>query len=363
MNITFLIGNGFDRNLGLATTYAEFVKEYKKTPAETKVLQDFREYIKENEELWSAAEVALGLYTEQFAVGQAAAFSECHADICEELAKYLKKEQAKISYDYFVEDIQKAFSRINSVLQPFPTQEQAVLNGIYTNRRNEGIVFQFICFNYTETLDRCVEIAKKNPDTIGSHKYNNQPVKHSVGQLLHVHGTVDKEMVFGVNDDTQIARNEIFDCDDGDLYKSLLIKQRANASYLENTDAKAAKILSDSHVIYVYGMSIGATDKLWWERICNWLHASKERHVIIQKYKMPSKGVFPVKYQLAEREARREITQYCNFDNDAKREIESRIHITDDNIFGEIADIGKYDLIEEFEAATSEELEKLLESV
>ena len=53
MNITFLIGNGFDRNLGLATTYAEFVKEYKKTATNSKVLKDFREYIKENEELRS----------------------------------------------------------------------------------------------------------------------------------------------------------------------------------------------------------------------------------------------------------------------------------------------------------------------
>ena len=29
MNITFLIGNGFDRNLGLNTTYSDFTKHYK----------------------------------------------------------------------------------------------------------------------------------------------------------------------------------------------------------------------------------------------------------------------------------------------------------------------------------------------
>ena len=28
MNITFLIGNGFDLNLGLATAYSDFVKYY-----------------------------------------------------------------------------------------------------------------------------------------------------------------------------------------------------------------------------------------------------------------------------------------------------------------------------------------------
>ena len=66
MNITFLIGNGFDRNLGLETTYSDFVKEYKKTNGSTETLKEFRAYIKDNEELWSTAEVALGEYTGQF---------------------------------------------------------------------------------------------------------------------------------------------------------------------------------------------------------------------------------------------------------------------------------------------------------
>lgn len=44
MNITFMIGNGFDRNLGLATTYAEFVKEYKNLKPETKTIQDFSSF-------------------------------------------------------------------------------------------------------------------------------------------------------------------------------------------------------------------------------------------------------------------------------------------------------------------------------
>lgn len=34
MNITFLIGNGFDLNLGLATACSDFVKFYKETDAE-----------------------------------------------------------------------------------------------------------------------------------------------------------------------------------------------------------------------------------------------------------------------------------------------------------------------------------------
>lgn len=91
MNITFLIGNGFDRNLGLKTTYSDFVGVYKKTDAKTQNLKDFREYINDNEDLWSAAEVEMGSNTANFEEGYGAAFYECHKDFCEMLAAYLKK--------------------------------------------------------------------------------------------------------------------------------------------------------------------------------------------------------------------------------------------------------------------------------
>ena len=83
MNITFLIGNGFDRNLGLATAYSDFIKEYKKVEGTTETLQKFNKHIKENEEMWSVAEIALGKFTEEFEMGDAEKFSECHADLCE----------------------------------------------------------------------------------------------------------------------------------------------------------------------------------------------------------------------------------------------------------------------------------------
>ena len=44
MNITFLIGNGFDLNLGLATAYSDFVKYYKETDAEV-VSRIFRKLV------------------------------------------------------------------------------------------------------------------------------------------------------------------------------------------------------------------------------------------------------------------------------------------------------------------------------
>lgn len=341
MNITFLIGNGFDRNLGLDTAYSDFVQDYKKATPKTIVLKNFHSYIKDNEELWSSAEIAMGKYTAELENGAANTFSECYTDFCEQLAQYLKKQMKRIDYKNSKESILKAFSNLNKIIQSFPTQEREVLNTLYKNRSSEPIAFNFICYNYTDTLDQCISLVKKEPNILGTHRYSNRALEHFIGQICHVHGTVDNEMVFGVNDDSQISKLDVFDCEDGDLYKNILIKIQANASYLENTDAKAAQLIQNSQLIYIYGMSIGETDKLWWDRICTWLSSSSERHLIIQKYDMPVKTVIQLPYQLAERKAKRDIIRFSSLDDNKKNSIESRIHITGDNIFSDIKEIAK----------------------
>ena len=341
MNITFLIGNGFDRNLGLDTTYSDFVRHYKKISPKTENLKKFYAYINDNEDLWSNAEIAMGKYTNEIETGKAEAFSECHTDFCEQLAQYLKGQMERMDYDDSKESIINAFSNLNKIIQSFPTQERETLNALYKNRNGEQITFNFICYNYTDTLDQCISLLKNEPNSLGSHKYGVQVLNHSIGQLCHVHGTVDNEMVFGVNDDSQISKLDIFDCEDGDLYKNMLIKIQANASYLQNTDAKALQLIQNSHLIYIYGMSIGETDKLWWDRICTWLSASSERHLIVQKYDMPVKTVIQLPYQLAERRARRDIIKHSSLEENKKKSIESRIHITGENIFDNIKNIAK----------------------
>ena len=120
MNITFLIGNGFDLNLGLATAYSDFVKYYKETDAEKNVLIKFRQDISDNEAHWSAAEIEMGRYTGTFKTGQGEAFSECHTDFCKHLAAYLKQQQDRIDYDYIAKQIEQAFANINALAKPYP---------------------------------------------------------------------------------------------------------------------------------------------------------------------------------------------------------------------------------------------------
>ena len=350
MNITFFIGNGFDLNLGLNTTYSDFAKYYIKTEAKNENLQRFRANIETNNKFWSSAELAMGKYTEEFVPGAGAQFSECQEDFCEQLSIYLKQQEKRIDYEYISQNILDAFSQLDKIVSIFPAQRQEILRKIYQKHIAENIKFNFINYNYTYTLDKCVAQAKKLQPILGTHTYGAVTYHHLLGVVRHVHGTVDSQMVFGVNDETQIASSQIFECEYGDIYKGAFIKVQANQSYQENTDVKVKDMLDSSQLVCIYGMSIGATDKLWWERICKWLSSNSERHLIIFKHGMSPKGVLQTQYSIEERKCKKEITQYAQLNNAQKEEIENRIHVTNNNIFEKIENAAdKTSILEELE--------------
>ena len=162
MNVTFLIGNGFDINLGLDTRYSDFVKVYKNMPAKQEVIKEFRKNISENSELWADAEIALGEYTNNFKAGEGALFSDCKEDFCVELSRYLKNQELRIDYDISKEAIQKAFLNLNKITNSFPAVERDFLNRTYQSHLSEPVKFNFINFNYTKTLDMCIKTIMKD---------------------------------------------------------------------------------------------------------------------------------------------------------------------------------------------------------
>ena len=72
MNILYLIGNGFDLNLGLKTSYKDFINYYKALKMEYKKnsILKFISYIEDKkiagDPNWSDIEIQMGLYTEEF---------------------------------------------------------------------------------------------------------------------------------------------------------------------------------------------------------------------------------------------------------------------------------------------------------
>lgn len=336
LNITFLIGNGFDLNLGLDTLYSDFVNHYKNLETDDEDLRKFRKHINENEELWSNAEWELGQYTNELGKGEASIFTKCQSDFCVNLAEYLEKQEGRLDWSSCSSAISAVFSKIERLTQPFVTKEKDIIEDAYKKRRNEERCYRFINFNYTRTLDDCIDIVKDDPNVLKSHSYGNSICEHKITEVVHVHGTVEKDMVFAVNDESQVAKIDVFDCTYGEICKNLLIKRKANSSYGEYADEKARRLIESSHIIYVYGMSFGDTDKLWWERVCTWLSQDTTRHLIVHKFYMPQRSVFPGNYQIAEQEYKDFITAKSTLDEKGQRKIQQQIHITNYNIFSNI---------------------------
>ena len=159
---------------------------------------------------------------------------------------------------------------------------------------------------------------------------------------MHVHGYTTKNMVFGVNDDSQIADKTIFD-GYGEEYIEQLIKIKSNKMYEENTDEKAHQLLRNSDVIYVYGMSIGETDKLWWERICQVMKEKQYLQLILHKHDAIERSLTGRKYTTYIKEERQKFVSFSDYSDEVKDEIMSRIYIDTSNIFIELKDLVKKD--------------------
>ena len=97
MNITFLIGNGFDIALNLKTSYSNFYDWYCKQPSDIPHISEFRKDIDDDvnskisaaEKTWADFELGIGKYTSKFTKEEVEQYLECIDDAQEQLRIYL----------------------------------------------------------------------------------------------------------------------------------------------------------------------------------------------------------------------------------------------------------------------------------
>lgn len=358
MNVTFLIGNGFDLNLGLKTQYNDFLKYYTHEERKKSVLiEDFCKNILQEKALWSSAEVAFGEYTASFdGISKTVEdYCDCHEDFCNNLAKYLNKEQSYVNLinpDYGSTFI----SAISNLTKGFRDTPVASINDA-VDMFGGGIKYNFLTFNYTNTLDLLHKQAKDSP-AIGKRLHKNNYFQNSIGALVHVHGYVDRDMVLGVNDISQITNAALFENEDEE-YLNQIIKRQTNQANEQNTDAIARDILMASDVIYVYGMAIGETDAIWWERICDVLNQKFNSILIVHAFDAPPDSLIRRNYRMFEKKRKNDILKYADGNDQEKNRLSQKVFITGANIFSEFTNLAKeHDTVHDL--ITNERLDVLL---
>ncbi len=267
MRITFLIGNGFDLSVGLASRYSDYFPVYEKEVKEKdKLFQHFSDEINSNIRDWSDFELELGKYTKHFDA-DADSYGKLIAQIDDFLNGfiiYLKRESEKLTFEN-KETIATAIrkSLLTFYSKDFLQDKSAdKLKKVFFEHSSYQNVYDFINFNYTEIFDKCINLMGS---VIGQHAYkSDRPSKDLCGQIVHVHGTLENYPLVGVNDKSQIVNTDLANDDN---FTKLVIKPSSNTALKLNRESEAISMIKSSTVICTYGMSLGQTDKKWWALI------------------------------------------------------------------------------------------------
>ena len=115
----------------------------------------------------------------------------------------------------------------------------------------------------------CVQILGESLKNEGNRK---------VGNICHIHGYIDKNMIIGVDNEDQIENPEL--SQDIDVINEI-VKPKQNQESRTNYENDAISLINNSSIICVYGMSIGETDKKWWNIISKWLLGDTNRALVI----------------------------------------------------------------------------------
>lgn len=284
MNITFLIGNGFDIGLKLETQYEKFYPKYCKFDLDDNDnISDFKYLLSDWQDLddedengykkivdWADFERAFGKHAKNFTLKDKRDYLERFEHFVMEFNKHLESEEAKIDYSnkkLIAEKMGKAVTTYFHIRTGDKNRIQTLYNRIAGQR-----VYNFISFNYTKTLDTCVRIFDESLKNDGSRK---------VGNICHIHGYIDRNMILGVDNEDQIENPEL--AQDIEVVNEI-VKPKQNQESRTNYENDAISLINNSHIICVYGMSIGETDKKWWNIISKWLLGDSNRALVILRH-------------------------------------------------------------------------------
>ncbi len=266
MNVTFLIGNGFDINCGLSCSYQDIYNGYvNKSSGDTASISAFKEDILKKPETWAAFEAAMNQYLNNFRTEEE--FLSVIRDFKKFMIEHLKREEALFLAR--LKGIENGYG--NRITGEMRESLNSFYEGISHNVSNQirkminesGIRHQIICFNYTQVSDALFRRSLSNPN------------------IIHIHGILDDGPVLGMDNEGQLSKELPFETTN--RFKREFIKPFFNQVYDSDRVRDAIAAINTSDVICVYGMSLGESDLTWKNSILDWLQTGV-RHLFIYDY-------------------------------------------------------------------------------
>ena len=318
MNITFLIGNGFDLNLGLKTRYRQFYDYYIDLPSNNETIRKFKEDLKENLDNWSDLEIELGNYAKNFGKHNEEDFIELLYDIQDSLADYLDEQDSGFSISE--EDKRKSINDLLEFEKYLTPREREEFLTFKNPLRNSGVTVNVITFNYTKTFENIYGWNDK-PIGLGSRRIGTNTYSDTLTLFEHIHGTTESNMILGVNDILQISNAELR----GSLKTTrTLVKTEMNVNAGTMRDERCIKAIENADIICVYGMSLGSTDHFWWNKIGLRVAKSNARVLIFSRVDPLPKRREYISSNIKD-QIKKKFLEEVELDDTAKSKIEKQI--------------------------------------
>lgn len=298
MKITFLLGNGFDLQCGLKTSYTDFYEYIFENKYGIKLTQQedetalsridniiYSEIYKSRDRIdtWADLELQLGKLTNkisndsngdrQFSNRFLDDFESLRTDLNDYLKKVQIQEETKITDDFS----DKLLLTMDKFFEGLLEKEYDELKKMLNENIHSTFEYSVVSFNYTNTLKKifnhCRKTEKVNGFVSSSYyqKFNSN--------IINVHGVIDRFLTLGVNDETQLA-TDLFD--EEDLVD--LLKPNSLEDTREYRRRDAENYIKNSDIVVIFGMSMGVTDIYWWEKVATVIINDKNKKLIIHSY-------------------------------------------------------------------------------
>lgn len=272
MQLTLILGNGFDKAIGMRTGYWDFYQWYVKQPNESDDIalmkREINKYLDGEESTWADFEIALGQFTN--VITDKARFTEAFQHARSALILYLSTEyntKTAGNKDF----LKSATYRLVELSQKISADLPEDRKTFFSVSKDVKTIFNCISFNYTPVLRDGAEEITNNAGGISSR--DGWYGTYEIGRMLNVHGQLDDFPILGVDNPNQIA-NENFR-NDPDILQ-LMVKGEIDEKLGRNWRKQAAEIINSSDKIYVYGASLGDTDEFWWKMLAGWFERDPE---------------------------------------------------------------------------------------
>lgn len=305
-NITFVIGNGFDLQIGLKTRYIDFYKVYCDIKNnDSDLITKFKKQILQDEaqgwKNWSDFELGMGKQAKEFATP--GDFLSCFDNFVIQFNTYLHDECNSIDWDNIDQNIKEEFLQsILTFTNRVKSEPKKIFSQALANPNNHNTNYAFLQFNYTNAFDKLLESIKT--------QLTQQGTRRAISCSLHVHGELSNHPVIGVDSLEQIkSSHETF----SESIKTVFVKPlfldaiQARNVNVQIPAKKAIATIRSSNIICVFGASMGDTDKTWWKEIGDWLINPDKILVVFDVCGDEDDGISPLGFILRENDVNTRI--------------------------------------------------------